>query len=132
MQIKYILAVLLPAIALIAITPSVFANGNAAIHISPNSECAFIDPLQLPAIVPTGTGIATGVVTSSGNEQTTCKGTVPGYNGPPVHLDYANTGFACDVGVPPFETTNWHEEISPNGKAILVCTANPGSTAPSP
>ena len=130
MQLKYILAVL-PAIALIAITPSVFANENAAIHIGgSDSQCAFIDPLQLPAIVPTGTGIATGVMTSSGNQQTTCKGTVPDYNGPPVHLDYASTGFACDVGVPPYETTNWHEEISPNGKAILVCTSNPGSAAP--
>ena len=126
MQPKYILALLLPAIALIAITPTVFAS-NGAVHTG-GSDCAMIDPAT---VTPNLAGTYKDVQTPGGNEHITCKTTITDYTGPAVRFDNANTGFLC-AGIGGQWSTNWHEEINPNGKAVYECDLNPGSIVPAP
>lgn len=65
------------------------------------------------------------VSTNSGNSMITCKADVAPSttaNGA-VHHDYASTGLLCSTtfGV----TDDWHEVVTPSGKASLVCHVHP-------
>ena len=115
------LALLLPAIALIAITPAVYGNnGVGAMHINLQDSCSMIDPTNVPNT--TLTGSLKDVLTPSGIEHIVCKATVPGYDGPAVHFDSSNTGgIECSSNYGALTSTDWHEEVSASGNVTFTC-----------
>jgi hypothetical protein len=124
MQTKYALAVILPAIVLMMITPTAFANNGIGAIVTKQDapSCALIDP----ADVANGNNVANfpgslhDVTTPSGNENIVCKATLPGYNGPAVSFNNANTGLSC-YGLFGQTSTDWNEQVSASGKVTFTC-----------
>jgi len=123
-------AVMLPVIALMILTPTAYAN-NAAIVINGlgcglfdgNGGIAFSDATHI-------------VVTDNGHGLITCKASVdPSSTGHAVKYDANNNPLnsiqTCEVDrstypyTPYFITTDWHETVSADGQAIMVCHGNP-------
>ena len=132
MQPKYLLAVLLPAIALMAITPAVSAN-NGAINIK-NQSCGLFDGDG--NIYPVDGVLDSGhlVLPKSGTGNFRCSADVPNSSGHAVTYDSTNNPFTKNGGDPvtctlyageggpaPVETLDWHETVSASGQASLVC-----------
>jgi hypothetical protein len=66
------------------------------------------------------------VITSAGNINTVCKGTVaPAAGGGAVTYDLESTGLVCvTFGC---VTEKWHETVSANGNATVTCRCGPST-----
>ena len=132
MQSKYLLAVLLPAIALMAITPTVYANNGASHFVGyagDGSGCFAVDATGHIDFDHTYDWKA--VQTPSNNEHSSCVGQMD-YSGPELHFDSSNavapdgTPLQCS-GTVNYVTSNWHETLHSDGKFNLQCEFNPAS-----
>jgi len=123
-------AVMLPVIVLMILTPTAYAN-NAAIVIN-GLGCALFDGNGGIA----SSDITHAVVTNNGHGVFTCKASVdPSSTGHAVKYDAYNNPLnitqPCEVDQPTypynpyFITTDWHETVSADGQAIIVCHGNP-------
>ena len=109
------LAILLPAIVLVALIPIAFAN-SSAVSIK-GDICGMLDGNGLGL----GEGKSHQVTTSNGNGLFTCKAVVtPSITGQTVKFNFDSTGGGtCTVGTN--QTADWQETVSASGQAMLVC-----------
>jgi hypothetical protein len=129
MQRKHLFAMVLPVIAMIAIMPSVYADGGATHIVLGTGNCAMMDPTPGDNYgAPTLSGTLRDVVTPSGQENIVCKTTISGYNGPEVQFDGVNNNpnnVECSSAVGAGVSLDWHETVSASGKVTLTCHIAP-------
>ena len=134
MKKQFVIAAAATAFVLCCALPVVVsAKGSAprqgAIVFGPGDQCWLLD----------GNGgnisgsVVHGVVNAGKNSNLICEGSGPNSTGGPVHLNFGNTGYPCEVynvdtaeADPPSLTHDWNESVTPDGHAHLTCHLHVG------
>lgn len=99
------------------------ASAEPALKISTDNCSLFDGNGALVAVTPIS---STDLFTRNSTRDVIAKcqaNVTPPDNGNAMHFDYASTGFPCTIsdGTYMIQTEDWHETLTPNGRATITC-----------